>query len=150
MFLDQTHPGAKEEMLQIGISVRRSENGVGQAIDLAGEQSYMRSAKTSGWLTDFQTKAATVRKWVLCRPYQAKFTDALKKTANLDRSSDNVRKCLRPSQIIKSNKIVCCIMKCLVSQFTSPFCDDFDLRRLYNLVSGEPVSDSIAESMSKN
>ena len=66
---------------------------------------------------------------------------------NLDRTSDNVRKCLRPSQILKSNKIVCSIINCLETQFISPFSEDFDQQRLYNLVSGEPVSKSIAESM---
>ena len=63
--LEKTRPGAKKEFMKIGISVRRSEKGIGQAADLAGEQSYMRSAKTAGALTDFQTKPATVRKWVL-------------------------------------------------------------------------------------
>ena len=145
--LDTTHPGAKEELMRIGISVRRNEKGVGQAVDLAGEQSYMRSAKTAGGLTDFQTKEATVRKWVLCRPYQAKFTEALKSMVNLDRTSDNVRKCLRPSQILKSNKIVLSIINCLKSQFTEPFCDEFDQQKLYNLVSGAAVSDDIADSL---
>ena len=46
--LDKTHPGAREEIMNIGISVRRNDKGIGQAIDLAGEQSYMRSAKTAG------------------------------------------------------------------------------------------------------
>ena len=147
--LDQTHPGAKEELMRIGISVKRNEKGIGQAVDLAGEQSYMRSAKTAGGLTDFQTQAATVRKWVLSRPYQAKFTEALKTMANLDRTSDNLRKSLRPSQILKSNKIVCGIVSCLKVQFADPFCEDFDKQRLYNLVSGEAVSDSIAASSSR-
>ena len=92
--LEKTHPGAKQELMKIGISVRRNEKGIGQAVDLAGEQSYMRSAKTAGDLTVFQTKPATVRKWVLCIPYQAKFTEALKTMANIDKTSENVRKCL--------------------------------------------------------
>ena len=89
--LEKTHPGAKEERMKIGIFVRRNEKGIGQAVDLAGEQSYTRSAKTAGGLTDFRTKPATVRKWVLCRPYQAKFTEALKTMANIDKTYDNVR-----------------------------------------------------------
>ena len=72
----------------------------------------------------------------------------MKTITNLDRTSDNVRKCLRPSQILKSNKIVRGIVNCLKTQFTDPFCADFDYQRLYNLVSGDPVSDGIAESMS--
>ena len=46
--IDETHPGAKEEMIRCGISVRRNTLGIGQAIDLAGEQTYMKSAKTAG------------------------------------------------------------------------------------------------------
>ena len=90
--LKKTHPGAKQELMKIGISLRKNEKGIGQAVDLAGEQSYMRCAKTAGDLTDFQTKPATVRKWVLCRPYQAKFIEALKAIANIYKTSDNVRK----------------------------------------------------------
>ena len=90
--LEKSHPGAKQELMKIGISVRRNEKGIGQAVDLAGEQSYRRSAKTAVGLTDFQTKPATVRKWVLCRPYQAKFIEALKAIANIYKTSDNVRK----------------------------------------------------------
>lgn len=46
--MDITHPGAIEEVERVGLSVRRNMLGIGQSIDLAGEQSYMRSAKTAG------------------------------------------------------------------------------------------------------
>ena len=46
--LNDTHPGAKIEMETVGLSVRRNNLGIGQAIDLAGEQSYMKNAKTAG------------------------------------------------------------------------------------------------------
>ena len=45
---EETHPGAKEEINEVGPSVRRNHIGAGQAIDLAGEQTYMKSAKTAG------------------------------------------------------------------------------------------------------
>ena len=45
--LDITHPGSKDEMKAI-VSVRRNTQAIGQAIDMAGEQSYMKSAKTAG------------------------------------------------------------------------------------------------------
>ena len=48
--LDSTHPGARAEMERVGLSVRRNNHGIGQAIDLAGEQSYMKNAKTAGKL----------------------------------------------------------------------------------------------------
>ena len=148
--LEKTHPGAKRELMKIEISVRRNEKGIGQAVDLAGEQSYMRSAKTVGGLTDFQTKPATVRKWVLCRPYQAKFTEALNTVANIDKTSDNVRRYHRPSQILKSNKIVLSIISSMKTQFTDPFCKEFDQQKLNNLVSGQPIADIIADSLLKN
>ncbi len=46
--IDSTHPGAKEEIKSVGLSVWRNKLRIGQSIDLAGEQSYMRSAKTAG------------------------------------------------------------------------------------------------------
>ena len=46
--IDSTHPGAKEEIGDMGLSVRGNTLGIGQAIDLAGEQSYMRNAKAAG------------------------------------------------------------------------------------------------------
>ena len=116
-YTEDTHPGTKEELKRIGIGVRKNKIGLGQAIDLAGEQGYMRDAKTSGGITHFQTKASTVFKWVRSRPFQAKFTEALKEISNLEKTSDNHRKCLRPSEILKSNKIVLQIITCLNSVF---------------------------------
>ena len=41
--LDSTHPGAFEEICEM-VLVRRNKTGIGQAIDLAGEQTHMRNA----------------------------------------------------------------------------------------------------------
>lgn len=46
--IDSTHPGARQEIEHLGLSVRRNQLGIGQSIDMAGEQSYMRNAKTAG------------------------------------------------------------------------------------------------------
>ena len=69
--------------------------------------------------------------------------------SNLDKMSNNPRKCLRPSQIIKSNKIVVSIIECMETQFTQPFDEDFEENKLYNLVSGTAVTDDISDSISK-
>ena len=45
--LESSHPGATME-IKASCTVRRNNLGIGQAIDLAGEQTYMKSAKTSG------------------------------------------------------------------------------------------------------
>ena len=71
--LETTHPGAIEELSRKGLSVRRNTSGIGQSIDGAGEQTFMRSAKTSGGIGCFMSNSAVYDKRVLCRPFQAKF-----------------------------------------------------------------------------
>lgn len=46
--LEFSRPGAKEELCQQGLSVRRNKLGIGQAVDLAEEQTYTKNAKTAG------------------------------------------------------------------------------------------------------
>ena len=41
-------PGALKELKKNGISVRRNTINIGQSIDGAGEQTFMRSARTTG------------------------------------------------------------------------------------------------------
>ena len=45
--IERTHPEAREEIEDVDFSIRRNKLGIGQSIDLTGEQSYMRSAKTA-------------------------------------------------------------------------------------------------------
>ena len=47
-FLESSHPEAKEGLLEQKISGRCNELVIGQAVDLAGEQTYMKHAKTVG------------------------------------------------------------------------------------------------------
>ncbi len=145
--LDSTHPGAKAEIEESGLSVRRNTLGIGQAVDLAGEQSYMKSAKTAGGITQFATKETTVAKWAMNRPFQARFAETLIEISGLSNTTSCPRKCLRPSEIIKSNKMVENIITVLTTQFMNPFQQDIDKSKLYNLVSGCPVQDEICESL---
>ena len=63
--LHETHPGAKEELMKIDISVRRNDKGIGQAVDIAVEQTNMRRAKTAGGITHFQSRKSSVLKLTL-------------------------------------------------------------------------------------
>ena len=63
----------------------------------------MRSAKTSGGIGCFMSNPAAIDKWVLCRPFQAKFVEALPEEVGLG-ERDNKKKCLRRSKIMKSEK----------------------------------------------
>ena len=47
--LDLNYPGAFEGICEM-VSVRRNKTGIGQAIDPAGEQTYMRNAEKAGFL----------------------------------------------------------------------------------------------------
>lgn len=101
----------------------------------------------SGGVTKFAAKESTVKKWVLNRPFQAKFVEALDEISGTSKTMANPRKCLRPSEIIKSNEMVENIMTSLTMQFLNPFRDDLDKEKLYNLVSGAPVENEISESL---
>ena len=47
-YIDSTHSGARQENEDLGVSMQRNQIGIGQSIDMAGKQSYMRNAKTVG------------------------------------------------------------------------------------------------------
>ena len=145
--LESTHPGAKSDIEENGLSVRRNTLGIGQAIDMAGEQSYMKSAKTVGRISQLTAKESTVAKWVLNRPFQARFAESLIEISGLSTTSSNSRKCLHPSEILKSEKMVDNIINALKTQFLNPFQEDIDKSKLFNLVSGCPVDDEISESL---
>ena len=134
--LESTHPGAKAEIEENGVSVRRNTLGIGQAVDMAGEQSYMKSAKTAGGISQFAAKESTVAKWVMNRPFQAPFAESLIEISGLSTTSSNSQKCLRPSEILKSEKMVENIINALKIQFLNPFQEDIDKSKLFNLVSG--------------
>ena len=92
-----------------------------QAIDLAGEQTYMKSAKTAGGVTRFANQPETVAKWVMNRPFQSEFNEALREYCDLSKSMNNIKKCLRLSEIKKSNCLVIKIMDAFCNQFINPF-----------------------------
>ena len=46
--LEKTHPVARNDIEEYGLSVCRIDFGIGQAADLADEQTCMKSAKTEG------------------------------------------------------------------------------------------------------
>ena len=105
-YLEDTHPGTKEEIEEKGLSVRRNTLGIGQAVDMAGEQSYIKSAKTAGGIRQFSTNGAAVAKWVMNRPFQARFAETLMEISGLSKTTSSSRKSLRPTEILKSDKMV--------------------------------------------
>ena len=146
-YLKDTHPGAKEEIEEKGLSVRRNTLGLSQAVDMAGEQRYMKSTKTAGRIRQFSTNEVAVAKWVMNRPFQARFAETLMEISGLLKTTSSSRKCLRPSEILKSEKMVKNILDALQIQFLNPFHQDIEKSNLCNLVSGRPVNNAICDSL---
>eukprot|EP00794_Sanderia_malayensis_P012447 gene12447-13734_t len=141
--LDANYPGAREEMEMYGLSVKRNNLGIGQAVDLAGEQTFMKHAKTAGGLKQCLNSETAYEKWVLNRPMQAEYTEGLMDLSGLSRSIMNPRKCLRPSEIIKSEEMVKRVQGIITETFVNPFQADLPKDNLYNIVSGRPVDSKI-------
>ena len=89
-----------------------------------------------GAITQFATKENTVRKWVLGRSFQAKHAEALIKIADITTTSASPRKCLRESEVMKSDTMVENVKDTLKNHFINPFHGDLEDDQLYNLVSG--------------
>ena len=77
------------------------------------------------------------------RPYQTKFAESLMDISGLSTTTSNPRRCLRSSEILKSNTMVEKIMLVLRTQFINPFQPDLDKGELFNLVSGYPAPESV-------
>ena len=143
--LDRTHPGAKEELQNKGLSVCRNNINVRQSIDGSGEQTFMESSKTAGRIKNFITREKTYEVWVLTRPFQGKFVDALSTYASLNKQDDDPRKCLRESRIKKSE--VLDIVNVMKTDFINPFSTDLDPDKLYNLALGCLLPDDISKGL---
>ena len=144
--LPVTHPGAEEELLEKGISVRRNNIGIGQSIDGAGEQTFMRSAKTSGGIKSFASNDATYDKWVLSCPFQAKYVEALLEMIGMG-DKDSHTKCLRKSEISKSEKRIIKLKDILTNTFLNPFAGNLDVDKLFNIASGCPTSEEASKCL---
>ena len=103
--LDIMHPGAFGETWYDNIC-KEKQYWHGQAIDLAGEKTYVKNAKTTGGINNFAVKPETVAKWVLGRPFQTRFLEALFDICGRSRTMTNPRKCSHSSEIKRSNTMV--------------------------------------------
>ena len=133
--IEVTHPDAKEELQETGLSVAQNQFNIHQSIDGAGEQTFMRSSKTTGGVKSFVHQQNTYEKWALNRPFQTKIMSMLF-LVDIDEISSNPRKCLRDQEIRKSEDRVRRIATVLKEDFVNPFSDLPNKQNLYNLASG--------------
>ena len=145
--MEQLYPGLKDLLDKKGMSVQAQEKlPLRVAIDQRGEQTLNRDAKTTGGIKNFASDSSAILKWTLNRAEQAKSTDSLLKMADL-KSASTMYTPLRPSQILKSEKLVSNIVKVLKEEYLNPFDESLDKMKLWNLSSGIPVSSTLAESI---
>jgi hypothetical protein len=100
-----------------------------------------------GGVTQFAVKESTVAKLVMNRPYQTRFAESLMEIAELTTTTSNPKKCLRPSEILKSGKMVDNVVSALETQFINPFRPDLEPDKLYNLVSGYMAPENVCECL---
>ena len=100
-----------------------------------------------GGITKFAIQPSTVTKWILSRPFQARFVEVLNVQCGLEHSMCSPNKCLRPNEIRKSNEAKAKLLTVIESYFLSPFDDNLVPENLYNLVSGMPVDESICDCL---
>ena len=118
--IDLTHLSAKEELQETGLSVSRNQFNIRQSIDGAGEQTFMRSSKTTGGVKSFVHQQNAYEKWILNRPFQAKMVQSMLSLVDIDEISSNPRKCLRDHEIRKSEDRVRRIATVLKEDFVNP------------------------------
>ena len=90
---------------------------------------------------EFAVKPETVAKWVLNRPFQTRIVEALTDTRGASKTVHQQRKCLRSSEINRSNNSQ---ENHGYNHFIIPFEQGLEHEKWYN---GAPVEDSICESL---
>ena len=128
-----------------GLSVQAQEKYfLKTSIDQCGEQTINHDAKTLGSVKAFNTKEENVLKWCLNRFEHAENTKALENSRGLGIGS-GIYKPVRPSQILKHEKLVLDVMEVLQGHYLNPFEVDIDKGKLFCLSSALPVSEEISK-----
>ena len=142
--MEKLYPGLKDLLREKGMSVQAQEKvPLRVPIDQRGEQTLNRDAKTTGGITHFASDSTGILKWTLNRAEQANNTKALLEMADITCSS-TLYKPLRPSQILKSEKLVTNIVRTLKEEYINPFAVELDQTKLINLSSGIPLATEAA------
>ena len=147
--LNMLYPGAEELLINKGISVQAQDRyPVRTPIDQRGEQTINRDAKTAGGIRNIAKDSSAVLKWCRNRSEQATNTKALFDMAKGGNSSTSYKP-LRPSQIVKSEKLVQGVIQVLNEEYVNPFDESIDQTCLFNLSSGITVNDLFAVEISR-
>ena len=89
----------------------------------------------------------TVAKWVLSRPFQTKLLESLFGICGKSRMMRDPRKCLRVSEIKRSNTMVEKVINVISDHIINPFEKDLVQGNLFSLILGVSVNEDIAVSL---
>ena len=104
-----------------GLSVQAQDKyPVRTAVDQREEQTINCGAKTAGGIKSFSMKSDNVMKWCLNPAEQTKSKKALEDLCGLG-NGGGTYKLARPSQVMKSEKLVKSVMNVLTEDYSNPF-----------------------------
>lgn len=145
--IDLLYPDAKQLLSDNGFSVQAQDRYLLRtAVDQRGEQTINRDAKTAGGIKFFANDSKSVLKWTLNRSEQANNTSELLNMVDM-KSSNDMYKSLRPSMILKTEKMAEKVVKVLKDEYVNPFGAELDKHELYNLSSGVPLPGDISDQI---
>lgn len=145
--LENNYPGLKDMLKTKGISVQGQDRyPIRTAIDQRGEQTINRDAKTAGGVKSFSTREESVLKWCLNRSEQAQNTRSLEELCNI-RTDNSKYKPSRPSEILKSEKLVQKVITVIQEDYINPFGLTVDKEKLVCLSSGVPLIDEVTNDI---
>ena len=101
----------------------------------------------SGGIIKFVNSEECTAKWVLNRPYQSKFIEALEDITGTSKPMLNQLKSTQPRDITKSIENISKLNDAILSYFLNPFSFELEKDQLYHLVSASPVDESISISL---
>ena len=145
--IEKLYPGLKELLVSSGLTVQSQDRyPLRTAIDMRGEQTLNRDAKTSGGVTQFASSISSVQKWAMNRSDAAETKKALHNMAGLS-DSDTIYKSLRPRQILNSEVKVQNVTNVIENDYINPFGLDIDPDSLVNISSDVSLPNEIAEEV---
>ena len=83
-----------------------------------------------GGIKNFATQDNTYEKWVLSRPGQAEYVAPSQEVTEMDKCSQNLRKCLRSSEIKKNEMYVQRVKFIFTEESINPFSNEMDKTKL--------------------
>eukprot|EP00794_Sanderia_malayensis_P001662 gene1662-1851_t len=145
--MESLYPNNLELIEEKGLSVQGQGNyALRTAIDQHREQTINRDAKVVGGIKSFSGDESSILKWTVNRAQQADNTASLRSFSNIDAQCE-IRKQLRPSSILSSEKKVQSMLRVLTSEYINPFDPGLDKDKLYNLSCGTPVNFELANEI---